>query len=133
MFQSIYKIQQEDMNIGKHVGNEKSLLFFEKVRKDWLKSHGYSELDLGEGLGMIQRSAFVEYKKQLFLENTITIEITKIEIEKLFFIFFYQIWNEKGELCIEGNTRMLAYDYQKQKVRKVPNEFIEKIKEYNRG
>ncbi|SQC98476.1 Uncharacterised protein [Fusobacterium necrophorum subsp. necrophorum] len=55
MFQWIYQIQQEDINTGKHVGNEKSLIFFEKVRKCWLESHGYSELCLGEGLGMIQK------------------------------------------------------------------------------
>lgn len=131
MFQWIYQIQQEDINTGKHVGNEKSLIFFEKVRKCWLESHGYSELCLGEGLGMIQKSAFVEYKKQLFLGNTITVKIAKIEIEKLFFTFFYQIWNEEEELCVEGNTKMLAYDYQKQKVRKIPSLFLKKLEDYS--
>lgn len=133
MFHVIYQIQEEDINVGNHVGNERSLVFFEKVRKKWLESHGYSELSIGEELGMIQKSVFVEYKKQLYLGNTITISIHKIELEKLFFTFFYQIRNEKGELCIEGNSKMLAYDYQSQKVKKIPNNFINTIKEYNRG
>ncbi|AYV93342.1 acyl-CoA thioester hydrolase, YbgC/YbaW family [Fusobacterium necrophorum subsp. funduliforme ATCC 51357] len=133
MFQVIYKIQKEDMNVGNHVGNEKSLVFFEKVRKQWLESHGYTELCLGEGVGLIQKSASVEYKKQLFLEDAITIGISKIEVEKLFFTFFYQICNETGELCMEGSTKMLAYDYQSQKVKKIPKDFLNTIKEYNRG
>ncbi|SQC98458.1 Uncharacterised protein [Fusobacterium necrophorum subsp. necrophorum] len=31
MFQWIYQIQQEDINTGKHVGNEKSLIFSKKL------------------------------------------------------------------------------------------------------
>lgn len=52
------------------------------------------------------------------------------DIIRLNITFFYQIYNQKGELCIEGNTKMLAYDYKNQKVRKIPNHFLKRIEEY---
>jgi|SRR3712207_2157693 len=130
MFQIIYQIQEEDINIGNHVGNERSLVFFEKVRKEWLESHGYSELSIGEEVGLIQKSASVEYRRQLFLRDKIGIIITKIEINKIEFTFFYEVKNEKGEVCIEGSTKMLAYDYQNQKVKKIPRVFLRDLENY---
>lgn len=130
MFQYTYQIQKEDINHGNHVGNERTLVFFKKAREAWLAEKNYSELSIGEGCGIIQKSACIEYRKQIFLQDTIDVNIIKIELEKLFFIFFYQIYNQKGELCVEGNTKMLAYDYKNQKVRKIPNHFLKRIEEY---
>lgn len=130
MFQYTYQIQKEDINHGNHVGNERALVFFKKAREAWLAEKNYSELSIGEGCGIIQKSACIEYRKQIFLQDTIDVNIIKIELEKLFFIFFYQIYNQKGELYVEGNTKMLAYDYKNQKVRKIPNHFLKRIEEY---
>ncbi|KID49215.1 hypothetical protein C095_06040 [Fusobacterium necrophorum subsp. funduliforme B35] len=40
MFQVIYKIQKEDMNVGNHVGNEKSLVFLKKLENSGWKVTG---------------------------------------------------------------------------------------------
>ena len=91
MFQYTYQIQKEDINHGNHVGNERTLVFFKKAREAWLAEKNYSELSIGEGCGIIQKSACIEYRKQIFLQDTIDVNIIKIELEKLFFIFFYII------------------------------------------
>lgn len=127
MYQYHYKIQKEDINKGNHVGNEKALFFFEEAREAFLQSIGLSELSIGEGIGMIQKSAKIEYKKQLYPEDSIEVKITKIKVEKLFFSFLYEIYNQKEELCIEGETKMLAYEYDKKQVKKIPKNFLEKI------
>ena len=55
MFQFNYKIQKEDINYGGHVGNERALLFFQMARMNFFESLGLSEMDLGEGAGVIQK------------------------------------------------------------------------------
>lgn len=127
MYQYEYKIQEEDINKGNHVGNERALFFFEEAREAFLQRIGFSELSIGENIGMIQKSARIEYKNQLYLGDSIGVKITKIEVEKLFFSFFYEIYNQKKELCIEGETKMLAYEYEKKQVKKIPKDFLGKM------
>lgn len=127
IYQYYYKIQQEDINKGNHVGNERSLLFFENAREEFLQSLGFSELSIGENAGMIQKSARIEYQKQLYLGDRIEVRILKILIQNLFFTFFYEIYNQEGEFCVEGETKMLAYDYEKKRVRKLPKEFLQQL------
>ena len=49
MFSYKYKIVQEDINYGGHVGNERALLFFQFSRMAFFESLGFTELDLGDG------------------------------------------------------------------------------------
>lgn len=129
MFSIKYKIKEEDINYGGHVGNERALVFFQMVRIKFFESLGLSELNIGDGIGVIQRNSYVEYNKELFLDDEITIKITKIELEKTKFNFHYEIYNQKGKLAINGSTLLLAYNYEEKRLKKVPEIFREKIEE----
>lgn len=126
MFSYKYKIQPEDINYGGHVGNERALLFFQFSRMAFFESLGLSELNVGDGIGIIQRNSYVEYLKELFLEDEIEINIVKADMEKSKFTFYYEIFNGKGELAIKGSTLLLCYDYQEKKLKRVPATFKEK-------
>ena len=128
MFLIKYKIKQEDINYGGHVGNERALLFFQMIRINFFESLGLSELNIGDGIGVIQRNSYVEYNKELFLNDEITIKITKIELEKTKFIFHYEIYNQEEKLAINGSTLLLAYNYKEKKLKKVPEIFRKKVK-----
>lgn len=127
MFSYKYKIQPEDINYGGHVGNERALLFFQFSRMAFLEAIGLSELNIGDGIGIIQRNSYVEYLKELFLEDEICVNITKIDIEKSKFTFYYEIYNGTGELAIQGSTMLLCYDYEAKKLKRVPVSFKEKV------
>ena len=129
MFSIKYKIKQEDINYGGHVGNERALLFFQMVRINFFESLGLSELNIGDGIGVIQRNSYVEYNKELFLNDEITIKITKIELEKTKFNFNYEIYNQEDKLAINGSTLLLAYNYEEKKLKKVPEIFRKKVEE----
>ena len=129
MFSIKYKIKEEDINYGGHVGNERALVFFQMVRIKFFESLGLSELNIGDGIGVIQRNSYVEYNKELFLNDEITIKITKIELEKTKFNFHYEICNQEGKLAINGSTLLLAYNYEEKKLKKVPEIFREKVEE----
>ena len=128
MFSIKYKIKQEDINYGGHVGNERALLFFQMIRINFFESLGLSELNIGDGIGVIQRNSYVEYNKELFLNDEITIKITKIELEKTKFNFNYEIYNQEDKLAINGSTLLLAYNYKEKKLKKVPEIFRKKVK-----
>ena len=129
MFIFYYTVKQEDLNYGNHVGNERALLFFQWARESFLRQNNLSETNIGDGSGFIQVEATVQYKKQLFLDQKIEVRITKIEIKGLKIIFEYEIYTEK-ELAITGTATVLAYNYEEQKIKKIPTKFKEIVKKY---
>ena len=129
MFIFYYTIKQEDLNYGNHVGNERALLFFQWARESFLRQNNLSETNIGDGSGFIQVEATVQYKKQLFLDQKIEVRITKIEIKGLKIIFEYEIYTGK-ELAITGTATILAYNYEEQKIKKIPAKFKEIVKKY---
>ena len=129
MFIFYYTVKQEDLNYGNHVGNERALLFFQWTRESFLRQINLSETNIGDGSGFIQVEATVQYKKQLFLDQKIEVRITKIEIKGLKIIFEYEIYTGK-ELAITGTATVLAYNYEEQKIKKIPAKFKEIVKKY---
>ena len=129
MFTFYYTVKQEDLNYGNHVGNERALLFFQWTRESFLRQNNLSETNIGDGSGFIQVEATVQYKKQLFLDQKIEVRITKIEIKGLKIIFEYEIYTGK-ELAITGTATVLAYNYEEQKIKKIPAKFKEIVKKY---
>mgnify|MGYP000908638305 FL=1 len=129
MFIFYYTVKQEDLNYGNHVGNERALLFFQWARESFLRQNNLSETNIGDGSGFIQVEATVQYKKQLFLDQKIEVRITKIEIKGLKIIFEYEIYTGK-ELAITGTATVLAYNYEEQKIKKIPAKFKEIVKKY---
>ena len=130
MFIFYYTIKQEDLNYGNHVGNERALLFFQWARESFLRQNNLSETNIGDGSGFIQVEATVQYKKQLFLDQKIEVRITKIEIKGLKIIFEYEIYSGK-DLAITGTATVLAYNYEEQKIKKIPANFMELIEKYS--
>ena len=129
MFIFYYTVKQEDLNYGNHVGNERALLFFQWTRESFVRQNNLRETNIGDGSGFIQVEATVQYKKQLFLDQKIEVRITKIEIKGLKIIFEYEIYTGK-ELAITGTATVLAYNYEEQKIKKIPAKFKEIVKKY---
>ena len=105
-------------------------LFFQWARESFLRQNNLSETNIGDGSGFIQVEATVQYKKQLFLDQKIEVRITKIEIKGLKIIFEYEIYSGK-DLAITGTATVLAYNYEEQKIKKIPANFKELIEKYS--
>ena len=126
MFSFKYSIKNEDINYGGHVGNERALLFFQFARIEFFKSLSLDELNIGDGIGVIQKNAYVEYNKQLFLGDEISINITDIKLSKSSFNISYEIYKEDTKV-INGSTLLVCFDYSNQKIKRIPHTFIETI------
>lgn len=129
MFNIEYRVTVRDINYGGHMGNEIPLTLFQQGRIDFFNSLSLSEIDIGDGIGIIQRESYVKYNREVFLGEKLKISIDKIEIDKLSLKFYYTIYNEKEESVVEGTTVMVTYNYKLKKISKVPESFRKLIEE----
>lgn len=127
MFSIEYKVTISDINYGGHMGNERPLIIFQQARIELFKNFELSELNIGDGVGTIQKESHVNYLKESFLGDILKVVIEKIEFTKTTMNFYYNIFNQKDELIVTGSTLIIGYNYEKRKISKIPAGFIEKI------
>ena len=126
-----YKVAISDINYGGHMGNDKSLLLFHEARIAFLNSLGYSEMNIGDGLGIIMKDAQVDYLAEVFHGDELNVKVSLGEQKGPLFNLNYDVNRvSDAKMVFSGRTGILAFDYQKRKVVRTPQEFFEKIKEY---
>ncbi len=125
------EVRVSDLNYGGHVGNDRYLTFFHDARIRYLSEFGFSEVNIGNGAGLIMSEARVKYKAQAFLGDVMKVGVRVHDLEQIRFDMDYIMIREKCDTIIAtGSTRMVAYDYKKMKVSKVPGEFVTKIRDF---
>lgn len=130
MFKTDYKVSINDINYGGHMGNQVPLVLFHQVRLEFLNKEGLSELNIGDGVGTIQRESWIKYNKEVFFNEKLTLEVSDIEVDKLTLVIKYNIYKASGESAVEGTTTMLGYDYAKKRVAKIPDSFKAVVERY---
>ena len=121
-------VRVNDLNYGNHVSHQNFFSYFQESRVAYLHQFGYSELDIG-GYGIIMAEAGCKYKQALFLNDAIQVACGVTELKSKRFTMAYQIERD-GTVCAEGITVNICYDYQTQKVVRLPEEFIQKVKAF---
>jgi acyl-CoA thioester hydrolase len=124
-------VRTTDLNYGNHVGYQTYFSYFQEARSAYLGQFGYTELDI-EGYGMIIGEANCRYKRELFLNDCIRIACCITEIKSKRFVMQYEISN-KEEVCAEGFTKILCYDYQAREVVQLPDAFVSKIQAFEQS
>lgn len=124
-FLAKYTVGIGDINYGGHLGNDKALLIFHDARIQFLNHFGLSELNIGEEKGIIMVDAQIKYLHQVSLHDALSIAID-IEIENTKkFVVHYLVKNSKSQKdVISGSTGMLCFDYAVQKVKQIPDSFV---------
>lgn len=128
-FFTIVNIRITDINYGGHAGNEVFLSLAHEARLQFLKYHGYSELNFA-GAGLIMADAAVEFKRELFHGNEVKISVSATGFDKLGFDMLYMMEVKYGDQWLTAakvKTGMLCYDYMVKKKVQVPEEAIEKL------
>ena len=111
-----------DINYGNHVGNDAFVSIIHEARVQWLKQHGFSELNI-DGVSLIMSNLAIEFKKESFYEDIIEIKLSAGEISKVSFELYYQlsaIRNNETVLLANAKTGMVCYDYPAKKVMALP-------------
>ena len=127
MFSIDYKVTISDINYGGHMGNERALLLFQQARIDLFKKLGLEEINIGDGVGTIQKDAHVYYKGEVYLGDSLRIIIKELEMKKATINFIYSVEKKCGKIVLEGSTTIVSFDYKNKKVSKFPEKFLKNL------
>ena len=124
-----YKVPISDINYGGHMGNDKSLALFHEARIAFLKHLGFSELNIGNGVGIIMKYAYVDYLAEVFHGDDLEVQVAHGKQEGLLFELDYKtIRIPDQKLVFTGRTGILPFNYHQRKVARIPQEFLDQIR-----
>ncbi|MES1221484.1 MAG: thioesterase family protein [Bacteroidota bacterium] len=121
-FVTVIPIRITDLNYGNHVGNDAVLSIIHEARVQFLKQHGFTELDAG-GVGLIMNDVAIEFKNEIFYGDAIKVSVAAGEFSKIGFDIFYKLEKESAEksnVAATAKTGMVCYNYESGKVVAVP-------------
>lgn len=118
-----------DLNYAGHVGNDSILSLIHEIRVQFLRHHGYSELDVA-GAGLIMTDVAIEFKSEIFYGDTIWASVAAAEFSRVGFELYYKLEKkveEKKQSVAFARTAMICYDYSAKKIVSVPKEVCTKL------
>ena len=118
-----------DLNYGGHVGNDSILSLIHEIRVQFLRHHGYGELDLA-GVGLIMADVTIEFKSELFYGDSLWASVAAAEFSRVGFELFYKLEKKSGERSVSvafARTSMICYDYAQKKIVSIPKEVCTKL------
>lgn len=122
-FSTQIPIRITDVNYGGHVGNDTILSLLHEARMQFLKSLGYTELNV-EGVGLIMSDAAIEFKTESFYGDVLTAYVTAGEATLAGFELYYKlVKDDKEQLVALAKTGMVCFNYERKKVVRIPEEF----------
>jgi acyl-CoA thioester hydrolase len=122
-FSSIIPVRITDINYGGHVGNDSILSIIHEARMQFLRQHGYTEMNFA-GTGMIMSDVAIEFKNELFYGDTIKVSLAITEISKVSFAMYYKLENAttgNPVIVAIARTGMVCYNYAAKKISSVPD------------
>ena len=125
-FTATIPIRITDLNYGNHVGNDSVLSIIHEARMQFLTHHGFSELNCG-GVGLIMSDVGIEFKKEIFYGDILSVNIAAVNFTSVGFDLYYQILNKENLVTALAKTGMICYDYDKKKIAQVPVVVREKL------
>jgi len=129
-FHTVVPIRISDINYGGHAGNDSLLSIIHEARIQFLHHYGYSEKAL-EGVGLIMGDVAIEFKKELFYGDIVTIYVTASSFERVSFDIFYKLVTERNGTIVtvaQAKTGMVCFDYGLKKITSIPADAVRKLK-----
>ncbi len=119
-FHCFIPIRITDVNYGNHVGNDTILSLIHEARMQFLKSLGYTEINM-EGTGMIMSDVSIVFKKELYYGDIIMVSVAATQFSRAAFTLVYKIERQgENKPAAIAETGMICYDYENKKIVSVP-------------
>ncbi len=126
-------VRINDLNYGGHVGNDSFLSIIQEARVRFLKSLGYTEIDI-EGVGIIMVDSLINYLRECFYGDVLIIDISVSNFDERGCDFFYRITKKSDKSpVVNAKTGILFYDYQKNIKAATPVAFKTRILEIEKS
>ncbi len=126
-FSTELTVRITDLNYGGHLGNADTLVLIHEARVRFLRSFGYSEIDI-EGYGTIMIDAVIQFKSQAFAADVLVIVVAAADFSRLGCDIYYRLTNkETGAVVATAKTGVAVFDYANQKRVSPPDAFVKKL------
>jgi acyl-CoA thioester hydrolase len=123
LFSTEIALRVSDINYGGHLGNDAVLAIAQEARMRFLRSHGWTELDVS-GIGIIMTDAAVVYRSEAFYGDILTIELAVADLQQIGCDFLFRVSNKSTEKEVAlVKTGVVFFDYSKRKPAPVPAAF----------
>jgi len=120
-FETEIPIRIGDINYGGHLGNDTVLTLVHESRVRYLKSLGFTELNVG-GCGITQADAAVVYRSEAFYGQTVRIQVAaRLEGRSSFDLYYRLTDISDGREIAQVKTGIVCFDYTKRKVTRIPD------------
>ena len=126
-FEMEIPIRIGDINYGGHLGNDSVLTLVHECRVQYLRSLGFSELDVG-GCGITQADAAIVYRSEAFYGQTVRIQAAARLEGRSYFDLYYRLSDVSDDREIARvKTGIAFFDYTRRKVTRIPDVFRDAI------
>ncbi len=126
IFTTQIPVRITDINYGNHMGNHAFAEVVHEARMQWLANCGFTELNI-TGAGLIMSALVLEFKKEVFYGEKLTVSIFAEVVNKVAFSLYYQIESDNVIVCI-SKTEMVCFNYANKKVVNIPEKLMEEIR-----
>lgn len=111
------------INYGRHLDNAQLLGLVSEARARFLKSEGYTELDI-DGVGIIVADAAVQYRSEAFHGETMVVETAAEDFSEFGCDLVWRLTDEaSGREIARGKTGIVFFDYGERRKAAVPEGF----------
>lgn len=111
------------INYGRHLDNAQLLGLVSEARVRFLKSMGYTELDI-EGVGIVVADAAVQYRSEAFHGETMVVEMAADDFSEFGCDLVWRLADEaSGREVARGKTGIVFFDYGERRKTAVPEGF----------
>jgi len=127
-FRYIHRVTYAECTVGDHVYHSRYLDLLEAARGELLRAIGCPVLawqDAGYIFPVIE--ARLRYKAPARYDDSLTIEVRVLRVERVRLEFGHRILNQHGRLLLEAET-VHACTSREEKPRRLPPELVEKLK-----
>ncbi|MEN9571514.1 MAG: hypothetical protein RL172_2745 [Bacteroidota bacterium] len=126
-------VRISDINYGNHVGNDAFVAILHEARLQWLAQHQLSELAFA-GCGIIMSDLAIEFKKEAFYGDVISVQIFCGEISRVSFSLYYRLLTNRNNeqiILAHAKTGMITYDYAAKKAVSIPAAALDILQKNN--
>ena len=102
---------------------ERIVSIIHDARMQWLKLHGYTEMNFA-GTGLIMSDIAIEFKQEALYGDIILIQIYVGEIARVSFELYYELSAQRNNITYivaKAKTGMVCYDYANKKTVSIPD------------
>ena len=124
LFSYHFNIENDDINLANHMGNERILVHANTIRTLFFKHLNLLESNIETQLGTIVANHTINYKSEGFLGDEITCEVGVNNITECSFDLIFHFAKNKERTLALVRTGCVYYNYSERKIHALPETFI---------